>query len=116
MTVDDPTPEEWTGWQLNQLRICRDTRSSLETMVYELEQSSYRIECIKTLTRTPTSHHLAMAMQEIKEAIGSLRQGIQYNEQVAEALERIICRQDMSERALQRELAIIRRRDKDEPQ
>lgn len=114
-----PTPEEWTSWQLNKLRIYTQNIQTYEFVQYELKSDLDGLEVIcRHVPTTPMAHHhIEVAKYNLKEAIKTLDSGIRENRDVMEALEHIIITRDMSEGAFERELNCIRRgRRGNEPQ
>lgn len=118
--TDQPTPEEWTSWQLDKLRIYTQNMQTYEYVRWKLKDDLEGLEIIcRHVPTTPVAHHhIEVAKYNLKEAIKTLDSGIQENRDVMKALERIIITRDMSDRAFERELARIRRerRERNESQ
>ena len=118
MTAENPTPEEWTRWQLDKLRICTANRARLMAAKDELQKNIRSMEDVRDhSSQFGIRFALDKAMRDVREAMKHIDGRIQDCEGQMDAYEDIIARRDMSKTAYFDALCrIIKEREADESQ
>lgn len=116
MTADNPTPEEWTKWQIDALLIYRHRRACFEKAFDEANQLVSRTIALKKSVAVHTEA-ACRAIDSLIEMRETLRERIYITHEYELAYEQLIITRDMSDGAFDRALAEVKaRREADESQ